>query len=649
MRASPVRWITLASLALGLGLIGVGCSGASSDNDTTGWTFDDVHDTVDAAEGLSGDSHGKPDLPTLHDGEEPTCELFYLNDADVPVAVSINSVQQFTVKVIDYATNSVAVDFPVTFTLEPGPDELNLQEGQKAGELTTSISVTNEEGEAKITFKAGNVVDQEYLITAWADCGEPIQQKVYVTDVPTGDLEITLKNGSADPQTGTVALVFNTIEVTLLPGGATGYACDDLHPTQAIEANAILGQFTVGSISNTVKFEHLAATGLTNVEYTVYATAKGPNGHLAGSGCTENITIVAEKLNKRNLVLNILQLNPTGTYAVVNEFDFTDAIPGQVGEIITLVTDLFYDPGTFLFDMVIKVIKMYFGEIWGTIAETIINPFKNYLSQLITDWFLNHSPDWMQCFFVVGQDLTQIVRRAELIGDLKLYKVYGDTVNGEEEWHGININWALGCQQQGPCAGVNFQFIQDLCEYDPAKDKCVCPLDITQLSDFPGDVVAGNFNAFISDFDQLLIQQHPVNINYGKLILWILNDLIIKYATNGQYDSIEDLLKSFIDCQSIANGMIGDLLSNLGITSQQLQDFCDGAVGILINPLEEVVGALHFTSKLFINGGCTLLDQTDDLIVDKLINGYWIGAMEIEGQMGSEFKGTWSGTRKVLP
>jgi hypothetical protein len=241
------------------------------------------------------------------------------------------------------------------------------------------------------------------------------------------------------------------------------------------------------------------------------------------------------------------------------------------------------------------------------------------------------------------------VRRLELIGDLKLYKVYGDTVNGEEEWHGLNINWALGCQQQGPCAGVNFQFIQDLCAYDPDKDKCVCPLDMTQLSDFPGDFIAGKFNAFISDFDQLLISQHEVLINYGKLILWVLNDLIIKYATNGQYDSVEDLLKSLIDCQSIANGMIGSLLEGLGISAQQLQGFCDGAVGILINPIEEVVGSLHFNSSLWINGGCTLLDQTDDLIVDKLINGYWIGVMNIEGQQGSQFKGTWSGVRKTIP
>jgi hypothetical protein len=629
---------------LGLGLALWGCGGASGEgDDTPTWTFD-AHDTFDTAEATTGDSHGK-DVPQLDDGEEPTCELFFLEEPGVALTSPINSVLSLTVKVIDYGSNSLAIDFPVTFTLEPEPDDMGLGAGDKPGELTTFISITNEKGEAKVTFKSGNVVDQEYLVTAWADCGTPVQQKIYVTDVPTGDLEVTLKNGSADPDTGTVALVFNTIEVTLLPGGTNDFACEDLYPTQALPESAILGQYTVGSVPGPVKYEHLAQSGA----YTVYATAKGPNGHLAGAGCTEDIMIQADKLNKRNLVIHILQLNPTGTYSVVNELDFTDAIPGQVGEIIGLVTDLFYDPGTFIFDMVIKVIKMYFGEIWGTIAETIINPFKNYLAQLITDWFLNNSPDWMQCFFIVGQDLTQIVRRAELIGDLKLYKVYGDTVNGEEQWHGININWALGCQQQGPCAGVNFQFIQDLCEYDPVKDKCVCPLDMTDLSDFPGDFVQGNFNAQIANFDQLIISKHEVLINYGKLILWVLNDLIIKYATNGQYDSIEDLLHSIIDCQSIANGMIGDLLDGLGISNQQLEDFCDGAVGILISPIEEVLGALHFNSSIWLNGGCTLLDQTDDLIVDKLINGFWIGAMEIDGQVGSPFDGTWSGVRKVLP
>jgi hypothetical protein len=633
--------VALAAVAL----VAVRCGGASGEgSDGHTWTFDVAPEVQPDVVDVAGDPVDKPDLPSIPDGEEPSCEAFFLEAPGVPITVPIGTLLGLTVKVVSYDTNGVAVGYPVTFTLEPPADEIELAEGQKAGELTTSIAVTNEKGEAKVNFKSGTKAEQEYLITAWTDCSLPIQQKVYVSDVPTGDLEVVLKNGSADPVTGDVALVFNTINVWLLQGSY--FRCEDLHATMPPTADEVMsGPLTVGSISQTVKFPHLATSGA----YTVFATAKGPNGHLAGSGCLEEITLQPDKNNKRTVVLNILQLNPTGTYAVTNEFDFTDAIPGEVGEIINLITDLFYDPGTFIFDMVIKVIKMYFGEIWGTIAETIINPFKSYLAQLITDWFLNNSPDWVQCFFVVGQDVTQIVRRAELIGDMKLYKVVGDQVNGEEEWHGLNINWALGCQQQGPCAGVNFQAIQDLCAYDADKDKCVCPVDLTQLSDFPGDFVAGKFNAFISDFDQLLISSHEVQINYGKLILWVINDLIIKYVTNGQYDSIEDVLHSIIDCASIANGMIGDLLENLGISSSQLQGFCDGAVGILINPIEEILGALHFNTSLWLNGGCTLLDQTDDLIVDKLIDGFWIGAMQIDGQVGSQFKGTFQGVRKTIP
>ena len=43
-----------------------------------------------------------------------------------------------------------------------------------------------------------------------------------------------------------------------------------------------------------------------------------------------------------------------------------------------------------------------------------------------------------------------------------------------------------------------------------------------------------------------------------------------------------------------------------------------------------------------------MLDTDDDLNVDELLNGYWIGAMEIEGTTGSQFDGTFRCTKKGL-
>jgi len=629
--------VRLVALILALGLVSCGGSSDSGQPDVR-WSFDAVDTAQPDVPADDVGTTGK-DIITVPDGEEPKYELFFMHEPGQAITVSINSFLTLTVKVIDYASAGLAVDYPVTFTLEPDPEDLNPPAGQTPAELTTFIALTNEKGEARVTFKSNTMVGQEYLVTAWGDYALPAQQKVYVTDVPTGDLKVVLKNGTTDPSTGTAAYNFNNIRVTLFQGSV----CDNLSPVH--EPYGYLQDFSVVSMSNPVNFNHLPVEGVT---YTVFATALGANGHLAGSGCVEDIILQPDTVNTRNLEINLLNLNPTGCYDAVNEFDFTDAIPGQVGEIIGLMVDLFYDPGTFIFDMTMKIIKMYFGEIWGTIAETIINPFKNYLANLITDWFLNNSPDWVQCFFVVGQDLTQIIARAELIGDVCLYKASGGQVNGEEQWHGININWALGCQQVGPCKGVSFNPLQDLCGYDPAKDKCVCPIDLTQLGEFPGDFVAGYFSGVIGSFDKLVISPHEVQINYGKLILWVLNDLIIKYVTNGQYNSIEGLLKSIIDCHSIAYGMIGDLLDAIGISNGQLESFCDGAVSFLISPLEEVIGALHFDTSLWLNGGATMLDQNDDLIVDKLINGFWLGSMQIDGATGSQFEGTFHATRKGL-
>jgi hypothetical protein len=221
-------------------------------------------------------------------------------------------------------------------------------------------------------------------------------------------------------------------------------------------------------------------------------------------------------------------------------------------------------------------------------------------------------------------------------------------------WHGVNINWALGCQQEGPCAvfGASVNPLEGWCEYSPEKDKCVCPIDIVELAgtSFPGDFVSGYFDAHLVPFDKFVILDHTVMINYGKLILFVINDLIIYYVTGGEYSSIEDALKSFINCHSIAHdSALGDLLDSIpGVEANDIESWCDGAVTFLISPIEEIIGSLQFDSKMHLHGGARLLDTDNDLAVDELIEGYWFGNIEIDGAGGPEFDGSFEASRAAV-
>lgn len=309
-------------------------------------------------------------------------------------------------------------------------------------------------------------------------------------------------------------------------------------------------------------------------------------------------------------------LEVAGTYQMTSTFAMASALPGQAGELANLVVDLFYNPGPFLIDMMTMQAEAYVGP-WVT--DVAFGLFEDALADIVADVLLNTSPDWVQDLFVVAQDLVQIVNTLTLTSELHLTVAGGVgpySLQGVLEWQLLNLQWESGVYQFTP---------QQL------ADTAV-PIAITS-SQFTG----------VATFDQLLIDAYTIDLNLGKLVLLIMNEILVPAVA--PYNDVEELVYSIIDCQAVADGVSESVLDANGLTHDDVESFCEGAVDLMVSPVENVLAGLSVDSDLQVQGVCDLVDDEGDLIVDRLENGLWSGQTQVSGQQGAEFDGIFQAER----
>jgi len=546
-------------------------------------------------------------------------EIVLLHDTSEPMLLTTGDHKPIRAKVIDYEMNAPAVGFPVQYAVAgSNPD---CQGSPPCGQFLVQEGMTDTQGIVSVTFEAGDTGDILYTIELTGENATSTGMDISVKTPPVGTLKVVFAYD------GPVAL--KQIDVRVVKGA---YACSNFNPIKPWVGDDIVGQKTATGIDSTPTFAPLAVADT----YTVFATAqKKDTGHLAAKGCADAVHIVADAEGVTQVTLNlyVLTLNPSGTYDSVNHFNFTGAIPGQVGEIINLIVNVFTNPGKVIIDLVKELVSQYVGS-WVT--DIAFGLFEDALANIITDWLINNSPDFIQDFFVMGQDIVQIVNNVELTSELKLSKLNNDYYfQGIQSWLGINLYWKLGCPKPGQPG------------YDPECGKHPFSLKDLQDTDVPMDLITGQFTGMIANYDRLIIDKHEIKLNYGKLILFVINELILPAISN--FNSIEDLLYSLIDCKAVADGFVGDVLGAIGVDKQQVEGFCTTAVGFVISPIEEMISGLALDSNLWVAGKCRMLDEDDDLMVDKLLEGEWSGYIEINGDKGPEFPGDFTAEKAKYP
>ena len=590
-----------ACLALGALGCGDGGGGGGAGKDTGGGPGTDG--AVFDPDAFDYDGTPGPGAP------QGALEIILLHDPTVPVQVKIQDEFTIRARVIDWTKGGPAVDVPVTYEIVQNP-------GNGDATLAAKSAYTNEAGEVENKFRANYKGDVSYRVKLSTEGANDVFLDIIVSDTPKGSIEVHLAyEGPID---------INTIKVRLMP---KSFICGSFKPTYNYEGS--LADKTVLDINAVPVFDGLAAGS----HFTLIATAKSPKGFLAAAGCKDGVFVVAAQKTPTTLDMFLLPLNPSGNYDVDDYFDFTGALSGlgTFGQVMEGIVTLFNDPGKFLIDQIKTLVKQFIGSI---ITDLAFGLFEDELAKVITNWVKNDSPKWVQDFFTIGDDITQIVDNLHLLSVLKISKLTNDYyVQGIQYWKGLVLTWKYGCDKNAP-------------DYDQCGVH-VFTMDQFNNTQFPQDILEGKFTASIVNYDQLYIDNHVIQISYGKLILFVLNELILKTLTGE--NTFKGAVLKFVNCDSIAATFSNSVLDGIGLDEAKLADYCVSTIGLLITPIETWIGNLALDSQLRLSGHATMVDETDDLYVDKLIDGVYSGTIEQNGGPGPTFKGTWSGVKQVQP
>ena len=595
---------------------------------------------------LSGGNEIAVDVPAdasgPRDSETPPpitgkLEIILLHDTTVPLNLSMGESTKIHAKVIDYAEDAVAPNVAVSYEITKVTDILG-NEAVSDALLAAQLAYTDDYGLVHNDFYAGEEGNLIYTVTLSADMAEDKTIQFIVTVAPCGCINTSLSYEGGLPPSS-----LNTIKVHVLP---SDYTCDKLHPEKEVPP-ASLSDKTITDLWGTTQFECIPAGNY----YTVFATAKGPFSCVAASGCDDGVFIQPDKCRDVKLQLYLVTLNPTGQYDCIDHFDFTNLVKDCAGGItdpLACVTaggaDLgkqvccvlyqlitfFETPGTTIIGLIKDLAKQWIG---GFLVDAVFGLFGDIVADVVTDYLKNSSPQWLQDFFTIGEDMMGIVTNLELHSDLLLSKLQNDfTVQGTQYWTGIALYWKFGCDPSAP-------------DYEDCG-KLMFSMDDIQNTEFPLDILEGKFTASIADFNKLLINQHPIKLNYGKLVLFVLNEIIISGLTGGKAHSMKEAAYLWLDCGNMGSTIFGDIIGFFTGDEDDVVDLCFGAVDFLLTPIDMFLGALTLDTELSIQGNGLLVDDDCDLLVDEITKGKYTGQVQTSASSQSAFTGSFEAFKK---
>lgn len=496
-----------------------------------------------------------------------------------------------------------------------------------AGEstLTAGRTLSDMNGYARVTFFAGPDVRDYTIEVRHAAAGQAVRFEVNALDLPSGDLRVRF-----DYQ-GPVAL--DQLEVYLVPRPSWCDAPYYLAPPDEVA----LSQNGLGVQ------DFFEARGLVAGErFAAVARARtASSGALAAGGCTGDIRINEDETREVTISLLLLPMDPSGNYEVINHYDFTDAIPGTVGEVVNNLVRFFGDAnherevGGIIFDVVEELAREAAGAIGGLVVDLIRGWVEDDLNRLINEYIDNDGPEWLRDFFTIGSDLISVVSNMEVISEINLTKARSDgTFEGSQNWVGLAFYWRLNCDGAPPeeqCGRYAFT-MDDLIENASGIN-----------------LVFGQFSGRIHSYDQGVINLHNMDLQYGRLILFVLNQIILPAIANGA-TSISEALLNLANCPGFASRLTGGRdylrIGGVNIVSRaRIEQWCSSAMGITGTAATYLLNGLSVDMRMDLQGEMTFIEETDDLTVDRITEGRWWGAIRTADEMAPPFSGDFEGER----
>ncbi len=477
------------------------------------------------------------------------------------------------------------------------------------------------------------------LITAiclsLAACGGETSDNVQGEDTPvTPDSDTTSDTGGGDrvgaedggdgvPTTpGSLKVTFTycgavpvqDIQIALLTEPAS---CEDFDPVASWDGIEV--QKAVPGLDSFVTFQTLTKEKW----YTLYATARTPDGDLSAAGCVDWIFVQPGEMGTTEVTLELypLLLDARGAYTVTHRLDLDGDSYAPADALIAEVATLFDDPSGSLYEKVrtIALVNSGFEE-----ASPEFMAFSSSLQIAIDGWFDAQTPACLDALIAGGAGLGAALDGIVLTADLDLGGSEGEVqLSGTWAWTDLALPWPGGCiPGDAGCETLHF--------------------GLTELvaSDYPVYLSTDLFSATVTNFDQLAVETHGLSLSLGGLALYLVHEVLLP-TVNGPAD-ILDLATGFADCAAIVAAMSPSAITGINMDAAIIEGMCQSAVNSLAGDLEDAVENLQLDSELKVKGICTLADDDDDLDVDALIDGQWDGDVFVDGEESVPFVGTFA-------
>lgn len=504
---------------------------------------------------------------------------------------------------------------------QPVADALIVFESNFAGtelNLTADSGYTNADGIAQVTLRGGEAAGTGQL-TAKTDNPNipPINWLIGVSSKDRANYIVDFTH------TGTAQI--GPIDVRLFPANVT---CDSLlaNPNQT----AVLE--TQGRVDGSGALPTVMFPDRPNGEsYTVAAWARSldHNGDVeVAYGCTDNNAPVQDG-NSVNVVVDLRDHLPNivGTYDVVHDFDLVGALPPTVETVVSLIGRLANDPGSFvvgcgsnppdpqacpantpgLIDLLLdflpadsSIVQAIQGFIDSGLGNSILRDAINALAE---NWLENSAPAWLGNTIEITGDIYDTLRHFRVEGTMRFNEApvvsvdsNGDligvlpTESGQQIWNDFVFNWSRGCAD--------------------APDPAACATRRVGSTQLLVDPVTGVFGGTLIGSDQLQINQHTLTLNYGALLVGVLEKIVLPAifgddcGTNANLpcDSLELALGRLINCESLAESASG---STSGAVYGAVNNLCQSLLNQASDRLRD-----YASTNLIAEGGNHFLIAT---------------------------------------
>ncbi len=559
-------------------------------------------------------SDGPEDSREDDETSQPSDKYLLVPLGELDRIINVADNIELKVQLYEKSTGAVAQEQEVSY-------EIIETSSQQAGSLASRNTTTTSSGIANNTFRSG-IEPGDVKIRARHASSNVVDFVLKIQPDSTGGLKVKLTN------TAPTIMRLQDVDVRLYRSDA--FTCDDFYPLIAIQQEP-LALRRAEYAGETVSFENLG----TRPGYIVTAVARGDRDQVVAGGCTDRIRIEADRVIDVEMLLQFIPLVPVGQYDVVSYWDFNDALAdsGTVGAVIVRVLNVFDNPGRAIYNEIISLIRNLVGGIISGSLDMFLSltnldtAFQNMINNFV------EQNENLRKLRDAGRDLRAVVANLQVHSELTIGKLNSNyEFRGTDNWVGITLYWRWNCTVNSPpdCGAIRLV---------PDASGQFEELGLLS-SEGSGRVVA---------YNQLQVDRHAVSLRYGRLIIYVLNQVILPGMTGGVAHSMSEAFTHWIGCDRLARAIIpnGEICAlNACLRATQIEGFCTSAVSTMFGFADMLVRNLEFDMGLTLGGTGKLVETTSDGIVDFIEDGRFEGTLQNgNGQSASPFSAKWSGER----